>query len=324
MCYSCVAMMRGSGCAQLAVLVLAFTAGAAFADEPVELTWSAPAECPDRNWVLRSIAARSNSSAAQPTAAVQASARVVRKGDVFQLTLQTHEGERQLSAASCEELAGSAALILAFIADPRREATPVGERAEMPAAVPDAAAAESGEAPPPLDVSGYARADWLVDVGMLPHAATGPGIALGLTIANTSFELAAGFLLNNSVRYVAAGGGGQQTLAQLHAFAAQLGVCQRLIGGGANLGLCLFGEHMRVVADPDEALRSRTTPSAPVWTVLAAARLAVPIGTRLAWYVELGLGVPVRGARFRVSRIGVIHETGDVVGRLRTGLGFSF
>jgi hypothetical protein len=57
---------------------------------------------------------------------------------------------------------------------------------------------------------------------------------------------------------------------------------------------------------------------------LAAARLAVPIGTRLAWYVELGLGVPVRGARFRVSRIGVIHETGDVVGRLRTGLGFSF
>ena len=314
MCYSCVAMTRGSGCAQLAVLLLVFEAGTARADEPVELTWSAPAECPDRDWVVRSVSARLNSHASQPTAAVEASGRVVRRDDVYQLTLQTHAGERQLSAASCEELAGSAALILAFIADP--------ERAEMPAEVPEAPAADSGEETP-LEVSGYARAEWLVDVGMLPHAATGPGIALGLTLANTSVELAAGFLLNNNVTYVAAGGGGQQTVAQLHAFAAQLGVCQRLVAG-PDLGLCLFGEHMRIVADPDEALRSRTTPSAPVWTVLGAARLAVPIGTRLAWYVELGLGVPLLGARFRVMGIGVIHETGDVIGRLRTGLGFRF
>jgi hypothetical protein len=309
-------MTRGSGCAQLAVLLLVlFTAGPARADEPVDLTWDAPAECPDRNWVLRSIAARLNADALQPTAAVEASARVVHKGDGYQLTLQTDEGERQLSAASCEELAGSAALILAFIADP--------SRAEKPTPVQETpAAADSGD-DTPLDLSGYARAEWLVDVGMLPHAATGPGLALGLTLANTSFELAAGFLLNNTVNYVAAGGAGQQALAQLHAFAAQLGVCQRLMAG-PYLGVCLFGEHMRVVADPDEALKSRTTPSAPVWTVLAAARLAVPIGTRLAWYVELGIGVPVFGARFRVTGIGVIHETGDVIGRLRTGLGFSF
>lgn len=308
-------MTRGSGCALLAVLLLVFTAGSTRAEDrvPIELTWNAPAECPDRDWVLRSIAARLDSAALQPTAAKRASARVARKGDGYTLTLQTDQGERQLNAASCEELAGSAALILAFIADPRR--------AELPAAAPELpTAAESGT---PLPLSGYVRAEWLVDVGMLPQAATGPGIALGLTLADTSFELAAGFLLNNSVNYVVAGGGGQQTLAQLHAFAAQLGVCQRLIEG-PELGVCLFGEHMRVTADPDEAVKSRTTPSAPVWTVLTAARLAVPIGTRLAWYVELGLGVPLLGARFRVEGLGVIHETGNVVGRLRTGLGFRF
>jgi hypothetical protein len=302
--------------------------------EDVDLAWDAPDDCPDRAWVLRSIAARLNGAAAQPRAAISASGRIERRASDYALTLRTEQGERQLNAASCEELAGSAALILAFIVDPQHTPEPAAVAApppETPAPAGDAAAAadekaaeiEATASGPTLALTGYARAEWTVDVGMMAHAATGPGISIGLTLVDTSMELSAAFLLNNSVSYVAAGGEGASSLAHLSAFMAQLGLCQRVLRG-PDLGICVLGEHMRMTADPADALASRSTHSAPVWSVLAAARAAVPIGTRFAWVVELGIGVPLLGARFRVDGIGVIHETGDVVGRLRTGLRLSF
>jgi len=307
----------GCACASL----LAWGNGTAFAEEldrvPVELSWSAPAECPDRSWVLRSIEARLRAPASQLTAAISADARVEKRGGGYSLTLQTEQGERQLSAATCEELAGSAALILAFLVEPQQaEPAPV---VEPPPTAAEPTVAESSSGPESqLELSGHVRAEWIVDIGMLPNPATGPGIGLGFSLRDTSLELSAGFLLDNTVRYVAPGNEGQQSLAHLYAFLAQLGLCQRLLRA-LDLGVCLSVEHMRISADPDEALQSRSTRRAPVWTALASARAAIPIGTRFAWVLELSVGVPLLGARFRVDGIGVIHETGDVIGRLRTG-----
>ena len=287
---------------------------------PVELRWSAPDECPDRSWVLRSIEARLRAPASQLTAAVSADAKVERRAEGYFLTLKTEQGERQLSSASCEELAGSAALILAFIVEPQQTEAPPADPESAPAVTeaPPAAAEPMAADSSALDLSAHVRAEWIVDLGMLPNPATGPGLGLGFSMADTSIELSAGFLLDNTVSYVAAGNEGQQSLAHLHAFLAQLGLCHRLLRA-PDLGVCLSVEHMRISADPDEGLQSRSTQRAPVWTALASARAAIPIGTRFAWVLELGVGVPLLGARFRVDGIGVIHETGDVIGRLRTG-----
>lgn|GEM_PF-2701478 len=311
--------------AQLVCMQIAISDGTVLAEDldrvPVELSWSAPDECPDRGWVLRSIEARLRAPASQLTAAVEADARVEKRDGGYFLTLKTEQGERQLNATSCEELAGSAALILAFIVEPQQtepepqQAEPAPAPVNTPSAV-DPPTTDSRR--PQLELSGYARAEWLVDIGMLPHAATGPGLAFGFTLADTSVELSAGFLLDNTVSYVTPGGDGQRSLAHLHAFLAQLGLCQRLVQA-PDLSVCLSMEHMRISADPDEALQSRSTRRAPVWTALASARAAIPIGTRFAWVLELSVGVPLLGARFRVDGLGVIHETGDVIGRLRTG-----
>jgi hypothetical protein len=331
-----VAALAQLSCAQLVCSLIAFGSGTVLAEDldrvPVELSWSAPDECPDRSWVLRSIEARLRAPASQLTAAIEAEARVEKRAGDYFLTLQTEQGERQLNATSCEELAGSAALILAFIVEPpQTEPEQQAEPAPAPVSPPPAvdASATAGEPPAAdssrlqLELSGYARAEWLVDIGMLPHAATGPGLAFGFTLADTSVELSAGFLLDNTVSYVTPGGDGQQSLAHLHAFLAQLGLCQRLVQA-PDLSVCLSMEHMRISADPDEELQSRSTRRAPVWTALASARAAIPIGTRFAWVLELSVGVPLLGARFRVDGLGVIHETGDVIGRLRTGLELRF
>lgn len=304
------------------VALLLFASSLAAQDKPLELDWDAPAQCPDRNWVLRSVQARVADTASHPPprAAVKARGRIAQRDGNYVLDLRTDSGERQLRAASCEELANSAVLILSFAAEPEQAA---------PAEVAAPAAAAPGR---DLELGGYVRAEWSVDIGMLPHAATGPGLALGLQLSATpgyptSLELSAGFLLANTVTYLrsaAAGGEPRNSeLAQLHAFAAQLALCQQIVDV-AQLSVCMLGEHMRLTADPSEVIGRASTQSAPVWTLLLAARLSIPIGTRFAWLVELGAGVPLLGARFGVEGIGTIHETSDVVGRLRTGISLRF
>jgi hypothetical protein len=301
-------------------VVLRLTSSLSAQDKPLELDWEAPAHCPDRSWVLRSVQARLADTAAHspPRAAVRARGRITQRDAGYVLDLRTDQGERQLRAASCEQLANSAALILAFAAEPEQDTAL------------RAAPTSAGDVPSPdLNLGGYLRAEWVVDVGMLPQAATGPGIALGLVLSATpgyptSIELSAGFLLKNTVSYLRSGSAAHSSeLAQLHAFAAQLALCQQ-IADVAQLSVCMLGEHMRLTADPSDVIGRASTQSAPVWTLLLAARLAVPIGTRFAWMVELGAGVPLLGARFGVEGIGTIHETSDVVGRLRTGLSLRF
>ena len=277
---------------------------------PIELAWSAPPECPDRSWVLRSIEARLRAPTSQLQAASAADARIDARAEGYVLTLHTGAGERQLSAASCEELAGSAALILAFLIEPQPQ--------PEPPATPQTSSPGTRKRRQPEQLHGYARAEWLVDVGMLPNAATGPGLSLGVTWLDTSLQFSAGFFFDNTVSYVATGSEGSRSLAHMHALLAQLGLCQRWLRG-PDLAVCVSVEHLRISADPDGSLQERVTPRAPVWSALASLQAAIPIGTQFAWMLELAVGVPLHGAQFSIRGLGAIHETGDVIGRLRTG-----
>ena len=95
-------------------------------------------------------------------------------------------GERRIEAVSCEELAQSAAVILALLIDPHAappeavvvEADPVPE-AEPPAeSEPEEEPATRTAAYAGLgSVRGFVRIEVVADVGLFPSVAVGPGLA---------------------------------------------------------------------------------------------------------------------------------------------------
>lgn len=296
---------------------------------PLDLEWSAPSECPDGPSVVRGVGERLGGTR-DSTPTLQASGQIERSSAGFRLELQTEHGERRLEAASCDELARSAALILALLIDPQAEPSkPTTPIAPSPPLAPPPVAAQPPAAPQPkaapIAVGGYARAELLLDVGMFPNVAVGPGIALGLTLAATSLELSAGFWPNNSLAYPdwVDDAAAADSLAKLSGFAVRFGACQR-IARGPELGICMFGEYMNLTADPDDALEQPTEHSTAVWTLLAALRLGLPIGDTFGVVFELGAGVPLHGATYTVEPLGELHSTGDVVGRMRAGFELRF
>jgi hypothetical protein len=321
--------MRMAAALQLCLLLSA--AGArAQAEATLALDWNAPSECPDGASVMRAVIGRLGESGDSPGPTLRATGRIDRSATGYTLELRTERGERRLDGENCDELARGAALILALLIDPHAQPSePAPVRAPPPSPPPAAQPPTPVQPvePPgePIDVGGYVRAELVVDVGMFPNAAFGPGLALGLTLAATSFELSAGFWPTSSLAYpdwvedVPEAG----ELAQLSGFAVRLGACQRLVDG-PELGICMFGEYMSLTADPDDALEDSTEESAPVWTLLAALRLALPLGKDLAVVFELGAGLPVHGARFTVEPFDEIHVTSGLVGRLRTGFELRF
>jgi hypothetical protein len=307
---------------------------------PLTLAWSAPSECPDQHAVLRSVAERLGDTAAASDsgARVHASAHVARSGDQYVLELETPHGERQLRAASCTELAQGASLILALVVDPqaatmaassqdiapsqpepppRPALVEAGPTVPAPAA-PPAAQQPAQAAKPALGLGGRVRAELSIDMGVMPNVAVSPGIALGASLPHITLELSTALVLPNDVAYPQRRGVPDRPLAELSGFAGRLGLCGTAFAR-LELGACLAVEYLQLTADPDLALTRESSASAGVWTLLAAARLTAPIGTRFAWVLELAAGVPVRGTRLTVAGLGVVDETSDVIGRLRTG-----
>ncbi|MBN9166390.1 MAG: hypothetical protein BGO98_42845 [Myxococcales bacterium 68-20] len=94
-------------------------ASSARADEPalpVDLVWDAPAECPDREDVLRRVASLLGADAAS-RAHVAAHGTIARTGeDSFRLELETRTGDllgvRTIDAVTCSSLAKAAAVVI--------------------------------------------------------------------------------------------------------------------------------------------------------------------------------------------------------------------
>lgn len=110
------------------MVVLALVATAAFAGAPAvaerpryQLTWSAPEACPDAAAVEAAIADSLGAALAEstPTDTLVADALVERAGERYRLRLKIGERSRELEAAACDELAATAAFIVAIAVDPR-------------------------------------------------------------------------------------------------------------------------------------------------------------------------------------------------------------
>jgi len=100
----------------------------------IELAWSAPAACPDREEVLRAIhelAGETEEPGGQPEFAIRGEVRAYDGGFLLNLSWRSaaHDAERTMTATTCDELARAAALIVALAVNPSR-AEPNGETPE--------------------------------------------------------------------------------------------------------------------------------------------------------------------------------------------------
>jgi hypothetical protein len=247
-----------------AVTIVAWTARADAQVAGVELHWSAPPSCPGADEVrsrLRRLAG-AEGSAASATGRLIADGEVIATGGRYRLTLtvrqptETEGQTRVFESATCESLAGAAAVTLALLA--RGEARSAGAApppspssaapspaAPTPAAAPSATATTAapsanegapGEARPPTPHGPFAlQAPVLrVDAGVLPSPAYGLGIGARVRVSRVMVGLAGALWLPQSA---SAGGA---FAASYQRRSAELSGCYGWSSGRFEVGPCLM------------------------------------------------------------------------------------
>jgi hypothetical protein len=116
-------------------MIQALVIAGTLAGPATELRWEAPTDCPTQAEVARRIAGLVGEASAAPLRVVF---QVERRGETWHLAGEisgvADSGRRELSAASCEELADAAALIVAIAIDPTM--APIVPVAPTPVAEP--------------------------------------------------------------------------------------------------------------------------------------------------------------------------------------------
>ena len=163
---------------------------------PLELTWSAPADCPSRAEVESSIARLLAGSRSAETLGADVRVTVDRRG-LYHARLRTHlhdaDGERSLTAGTCPLVASATALVLALTIDPTLAVDPQEPEPSPPPPAPpppstppppeprDVSAAPAPAAPRAGSTLTFAPgAAALIDVGSLPSAAIGGAVELAV------------------------------------------------------------------------------------------------------------------------------------------------
>jgi hypothetical protein len=112
----------------------------------IQLVWTAPAACPDREFVVKSVADLTGGLRSNAAPALRVRAEIVERAGAFRLQLSWSSGgvqsERVMESTSCHELGRAAALVLAIAADP--DADPI----EMNSVGEDAGSSSEGNPTP--------------------------------------------------------------------------------------------------------------------------------------------------------------------------------
>jgi hypothetical protein len=183
---------------------------------PVDLDWSAPEGCPDREAVLVEVLKLAGAKAASAHHLKAHATIRAAEGTGFFLSLLTElegvKGGRTLSGVSCESLSDAAALMLALILNPEvatkaLPAAPAEKPAEEPA--PSAATIATAEHHRP-----GARTTWLVgahggaQVGVLEDLSPSIALSLGIGLGRFAMRLVPTFTPPQKI-YAEAGLGGR-------------------------------------------------------------------------------------------------------------------
>lgn len=338
----------------LPVLVLAsWLAGSAPPTPAVELRWDAPAGCPQQEAIERQIAALQRGRPA-PTNPPRVAFRVEPRGDrwhlVGEISGTTNNGTRELSAATCAELAEAAVLITAIAIDPEpgaadpmvpapaaptaTEAPPATGTPTTTGTPPTTGAPPATEAPPapvtsepptpappPRPAAPRRRpgATLGLAAGLGLAALTAPSgllrLALGLRGERWSLALTQDFWLPRSIDAASAAFGGRFWL-----WAAGLRGCGIVRAGPVEVPLCATIAAGVMTGTGIGALSTATTRRSPWAAVAVGPGLRVPIGRRLGLVLSAELLAILARPRFEITDRGVICCGATLGGQFTAGL----
>jgi hypothetical protein len=235
--------MTRIGLSALAATLAAWAPGTAAADPQV--TWTAPAGCPDAGH----FAARVQAHLGDPQAAdgIPVEVRITRADGRFALVLRTEHGERALDGEHCADLVEAAALIVAMALDQGAGLGPPAEQRPVWATdgeVPPTSGADLGlsELPRPRP-GGPARVSLRLfaggDVGAMPGPTAHLGLGAGIVVAPWRLEAGAHYLMERTAQ-----GAEMDEGHRIGLFYGSLAVCH-----GRRLRLCAGGELGRFRAE---------------------------------------------------------------------------
>jgi hypothetical protein len=239
------------------------------------------------------------------------------------LTVETADGttsEREVTAASCEQVVGALALVTALAIDPQASTAPV-LRPRPPVAVPSA----PKEPIPPAPSPPVARVRWSFQMGVSGEALTALAPAIAYWV-RPYVELARGDLaLRLSAGWARATARQPDGAAALTLVAGRIEACPVRLDLGASLG---FVPCAALDAGQETATGVDVTPSAEVhrpWlTGGVSARLAFLALSPMSLEVGGELFAPLLRDRFYVDTDTTLYQTPSVGGALSVGVGVRF
>jgi hypothetical protein len=307
----------------------------ALAESGVELTWSAPDECPGRRRVVAEIERLLGRPLDAPASKrFDAHAEITPEVSGFSLRV-TAEGdgatrERALRADTCEELADAAALIIAMAVDPaavaaRSHADPEPPAAPPPAtpraiATPPAAVVASSTRPgsssrpgAERSVRGVTGAFVTLETSALPAVAPGFGLSLGLLAEPLRVELSGAYFLSQRADLGETGAGGDIALAIGGAH-----VCLSLLVRPVDLGPCLGLEAGALLGSGFGVSGARSDLS-PWLAPQAGLRVAFAFTSHLGAGLRAGALVPLLRERFLLGDL-ELYRPPPVTARVELGI----
>lgn len=310
------------------------------ADEGVDVAWTAPDECPSSAELRRRITTR-----VPGDAAVRARGRVEKHGGRYRLALDiasaSSRGERALEASTCEALASSAAVVIAMSVAPAPSRDDQAAATTTASAAPSAPAAASPPAAPATSTAtttappsaradrsnasaspraGERRSHFLVraqvagDAGLLPSAAVGGGLAVGV-IALRDLTVEASASLFGSQDGTVSGTPARGASFNLVSAAAR--ACWTLTRG-IELAPCVGFELARISASGFGAATVSDAASV-TWGPEALVAARIPVAGPLSVRVGVGGFAPMSRQSFVINAAGTVHQPAFVA--LRTFLG---
>ncbi len=326
-------------CALVAIAFVPAVPGSAHAADPalpLELSWDAPAQCPEASIVVHRVEQLVRGNLLE-TPKVVASARIESApngGLHLALTLRTGgvEETRALEGPSCSALAEATAVVIALAIDPSSldapapiEAAPAAPDPVPPASTPVAPAPPPKLAPAADAPSTQSRARPLriavglgasADVGSLPSVGAGLVGAAGVRFHRFRAGIL-GNLWSRQSPMFGASGGASFDMIELGAFGAyMIPLGPIAIGPGA----AIEATYMRVQGFGIRAPRSSST----LWpSAVAGARLEVPLGRWLGLFSRADALFPIGAPIFTLPTSGEavhLHQPSRVCLRLSLGL----
>lgn len=316
---------RQSARASAAVLVAAMLYGRALCAEPgrpFELSWQAPSSCPASGEVEREIT-RLIGDASRNRATVRAAAEVTHRDDDWRVQIRIQDGERvserSFEGATCRAVTKVASLIIALAIEPNAGTTaetaapPPREKPEPPPSAPSRPA-EPGE--PPL--RGFAAAGPVGELRLVPRAAVGLAIAVGVRFPSLSLELGASALLPQDADVPSSAAGGRFSL-----MSGSLRVCARFVPRSPEVFACAASFLDRVQGE-GYGVTAPGAATALLGTAALGPRIDVPLGEALRLSLAADATHTFSEANFRLDNVGSVHRTPRWGGSARVHVAWLF